>query len=88
MDQRSSDGGQVSAETPSPAKISPSVRYTLLAVAVIGLALVGYIGFVVYPNLDLSAGVGGGQPGRRSSPSRRGPKTARLKTYPGRDLSF
>ncbi len=50
----------MSTETPSPAKISPSVRYTLLAVAVIGLALVGYIGFVVYPNLDLSAGVGGG----------------------------
>ena len=32
----------------------------MLALAVIGLALVGYIGFVVYPSLDLSAGVGAG----------------------------
>ena len=50
----------MSAETQSPAKIGPSVHYTLLAVAIIGLALVGYVGFVVYPNLDLSAGVGVG----------------------------
>ncbi len=60
MDQRSSDGAHMSAETPSPARVSSSVRYALLAVAIIGLALVGYIGFVVYPSLDLSAGVGVG----------------------------
>lgn len=50
----------MSTVPPSPATVSPSVRYALLAVAVIGLSLIGYIGFVVYPSLDLSAGVGAG----------------------------
>jgi len=36
------------------------VRYTALGFAVLILGLVGYLGFVVYPRLDLSAGVGAG----------------------------
>lgn len=50
----------MSTTTPSPPMVGSSVRYALLALAVIGLALVGFIGFVVYPSLDLSAGVGAG----------------------------
>jgi len=36
------------------------VRYAALAIAVLVAGLVGYLGFVVYPTLDLSAGVGAG----------------------------
>ncbi len=40
---------------------SPSfVRYAALSLAVLVVGLVGYLGFVIYPNLDLSAGVGVG----------------------------
>lgn len=35
-----------------------SLRYASLAAAVLAVALVGYLGFVVYPSLDISAGVG------------------------------
>jgi len=36
------------------------VRYAALAIAVLVASLVGYLGFVIYPSLDLSAGVGAG----------------------------
>ena len=36
------------------------VRYAALAIAVLVVGLVGYLGFVIYPRLDLSAGVGAG----------------------------
>lgn len=36
------------------------VRYGALALAVLVVGLVGYVGFVIYPKLDQSAGVGAG----------------------------
>lgn len=36
------------------------VRYAALGFAVLVVGLVGYLGFVIYPTLDLSAGVGAG----------------------------
>lgn len=40
--------------TPAPSFL----RYAALGLAVLVVGLVGYLGFVVYPKLDLSAGVG------------------------------
>lgn len=36
------------------------LRYAALALVVLVAGLVGYVGFVIYPRLDLSAGVGAG----------------------------
>lgn len=44
----------------SKATNASPVRYVLLAAVVAGFALVGYVGFVVYPRLELSGGVGAG----------------------------
>jgi len=51
-----SDPTKADAETSS----GSFVRYAALAIAVLVAGLVGYVGFVVYPSLDLSAGVGAG----------------------------
>lgn len=52
----------MSDTTPSDAETSSAsfVRYAVLALAVLVVGLVGYLGFVIYPRLDLSAGVGAG----------------------------
>ncbi len=47
--------------TPGAESSSPSfVRYATLAFVVLVSGLVGYLGFVIYPSLDQSAGVGAG----------------------------
>jgi len=51
-----SDATRGDAETGS----ASFVRYAALAIAVLVAGLVGYLGFVIYPSLDLSAGVGAG----------------------------
>jgi cytochrome c biogenesis protein CcdA len=38
----------------------PRARYALLALATFVVALVGYLGYVVYPRFELPAGTGGG----------------------------
>lgn len=40
--------------------LTPPHKYALLALGAVGLGLVGYLGFLVYPRLDLPAGVGAG----------------------------
>jgi len=39
---------------------SSFLRYAALSLGVLVIGLVGFLGFVIYPNLDLSAGIGAG----------------------------
>jgi cytochrome c biogenesis protein CcdA len=58
---RETDHHQKVALMSDPRTAGPSfVRYFALGIAVLIVGLVGYLGFVIYPNLDLSAGVGVG----------------------------
>ena len=50
--------GRAVTETVAAKSSRSSLRYALLGVVVLGFSLVGYVGFVIYPGLDLSAGVG------------------------------
>ena len=49
--------GRAVTETVAAKSSRSSLRYALLGVVVLGFSLVGYVGFVIYPGLDLSAGV-------------------------------
>ena len=48
------------ATPPSATAKSSGRYYALLALAVVGLALIGFIGFVVFPSLGVSSGAGAG----------------------------